>query len=138
MPENSYTLILDGGPDMEYTSEVFRVVQRDIAWQTALDLACMRGLLFQETWQDRRRFSGYMYEKLPDLVRSLSRDGALFRTNFDRGNPYDPENLLEEHQGWSEYEWKDYWDTHQPKSYQTKAPLPSWHLLRWQYVLCNY
>jgi hypothetical protein len=46
MPEDSFTLILDGSPTPKHTSEIFRtVVQRDAAWQTALNLSYSRGLL---------------------------------------------------------------------------------------------
>jgi hypothetical protein len=137
MPEGSYALVLDGNPTPEHTSKVFRVVQRDVAWQAALDLAYSRGLLPEPSWQDPRRRKGYTYEGLPDVVWSLSRNSPLVRTNFDLGpvNEYDTESLLEERRVWSLQDWEKGWATHEPHEFQTAAPLPSWHLLRWGHVI---
>jgi hypothetical protein len=38
MPKDSFTLIIDGNPTSDHTSNVFRVVQCDVAWQAALDV----------------------------------------------------------------------------------------------------
>jgi hypothetical protein len=77
MPSSCYTLVLDGSPNIEHTSEVFRVVQRDIAWQSALDACYARRLLPELSWQERRCRKGYIYEGLPDVVRSLSTSSPL-------------------------------------------------------------
>ncbi|KAF1847202.1 uncharacterized protein K460DRAFT_363309 [Cucurbitaria berberidis CBS 394.84] len=135
MPENSFTLVLDGNPTPEHTSEVFRVVQRDVAWQLALDTCYTRGLLPTPSWLDRRLGVGYMYEGLPDAVRNLSLNGSLIRCNFDPGSPYDVDSLLEEHRGWSAQDWEEGWATHEPSDFQTVPPLPPWHVLRWQNVI---
>jgi hypothetical protein len=135
MPSSCYTLVLDGSPNIEHTSEVFRVVQRDIAWQSALDACYARRLLPELSWQERRCRKGYIYEGLPDVVRSLSTSSPLIRTNFDPGLPVDIEDLLEEHQGWSLEEWEERWAEHEPREFQTKAPLPLWQILRWQYAV---
>jgi hypothetical protein len=137
MSEGSYALVLDGNPTPEHTSEVFRVVQRDVSWQAALDLAYSRGLLPEPFWQDRRRRKSYTYEGLPDVVKSLSRNSPLVRTNFDLGSvyEYDIESLLEERRAWSLQDWGKGWATHEPHKFQTAAPLPPWHLLRWGHVI---
>jgi hypothetical protein len=137
MSEGSYALVLDGNPTPEHTSEVFRVVQRDVSWQAALDLAYSRGLLPEPFWQDRRRRKGYTYEGLPDVVKSLSRNSPLVRTNFDLGSvyEYDIESLLEERRAWSLQDWGKGWATHEPHEFQTTAPLPPWHLLHWGHVI---
>jgi hypothetical protein len=119
MPEGSYALVLDGNPTPEHTSKVFRVVQRDVAWQAALDLAYSRGLFPEPSWRDRRRQRGYTYEGLPDVVWSLSRDSPLIRTSFDLGlvNEYDTESQLEERRAWSLQDWEKGWATHEPHEF---------------------
>ena len=135
MPEDSYILVLDGNPTPRHTNELFRVVQRDMTWQSALDTAYVRGLLPEPSWLERRRHRGYMFEGLPEAVANLSTNGSLIRCNFDPGLPYDVEVMLEEHRGWSLQDWDERWATHEPEEYQTESPLPPWHILRWQYVM---
>jgi hypothetical protein len=58
MPEHSFTLILDGSPTPEHTSDIFRtVVQRDAAWQDALNYSYFglrkRRLLYTCQGQER-------------------------------------------------------------------------------------
>ena len=135
MPRGSYTFVLDGSPNAEHTSEVFRVVQRDVAWQSALDACYARGLLPELSWKERRGCPGYMYEGLPDLLQTLSTQSAHIRTNFDLGHPFSTEDLIEERQGWSQIDWDCGWAEHEPRDFQTKSPLPPWQTLRWQYAV---
>jgi len=100
MPEDSYTLILDGGPTLDHTSRVFQTVQRDVAWQTALDVLYARGSLPTLPWLDRRMRPAYMCEGLPDALRKLSMEHALVQCNFDPGSPHDIESLLQDNIGW--------------------------------------
>ena len=135
MPCDSYTFILDGSPNVEHTSAVFRIIQRDVAWHSALDACYARGLLPELSWKERRSRPGYTYEGLPDLVQNLSTHGTHIRTNFDLGHPFSFEELIEERQGWSQLDWGDDWGEHEPRDFQTKAPLPPWQTLRWQYAV---
>jgi hypothetical protein len=134
MPEGSFTLVLDGNPIPDKTAEVFQVVQRDVAWQKALDLCYARDLL-PYTWLDRRFRCGFIYDALPNALRDISQESSLIRCNFDPGLPQDPEALVAAHNGWSIEEWERAWDTHEPAEYQTVPPLPPWHVLRWRRVL---
>ncbi|CAA9959660.1 hypothetical protein PTMSG1_03076 [Pyrenophora teres f. maculata] len=144
MPKDAFTLILDGGPTPDHTSRVVSsVIQRDLAWQTALDISYTRGLLPKPSWLDRRTCIGYMYEGLPDAMHKLSKESSLIRTNFDFNMPrfdvdspsQDLEKLLEDHRGWTMQEWERGWRTHDPARFQTEAPLPPWHILRWNGVI---
>jgi hypothetical protein len=135
LPEGSYTLIFDGEPTPEKSAEVFDIVQRDAAWQAALDLCYERGLLPQGSWLDRRLRKGYFYDSLLTAIRNLSEDSALIRCNFNPGLPHSAEDLVDEHHGWSLQDWERGWDTHEPREFQTEQPLPPWHVLRWQRVI---
>ncbi|CAE7022156.1 hypothetical protein P3342_004985 [Pyrenophora teres f. teres] len=144
MPKDAFTLILDGSPTPDHTSRVLSsVIQRDLAWQTALDISYTRGLLPKPSWLHRRTRIGYMYEGLPDAMHKLSKESSLIRTNFDFNMPrfdvdspsQDLEKLLEDHREWTMQEWERGWRTHDPARFQTEAPLPPWHILRWNGVI---
>lgn len=136
MPHGCFTLVLDGDPVPELSSRAFHVIQRDVAWQTALDTCYARGILPQPSWLDRRLGTrGFIYEGLPEAVRALSTNSPLIRTNFELPPPYDVEQLLEENRGWSAHYWDISWDSHKPKVFQTEPPLPPWHVLRWGHVI---
>ena len=136
MPSGSFTLVLDGASLPEHTSRVFGVIQRDVAWQTALNICYARGLLPRPSWFDQRlHTTGFMFEGLPEAVGALSMDSPLIRTNFQLSSPCDVEQLLQERVGWSAQDWEEGWATHEPHEFQTEAPLPPWHLLRWQHVI---
>ncbi|KAI4614578.1 hypothetical protein J4E83_007232 [Alternaria metachromatica] len=136
MPHGSFTLVLDGSPVPEHSSRMFRVVQRDVAWQSALDKCYARGILPQPSWLDQRlHITGFMFEGLPEAVEALSMDSPLIRTNFQLSPPCDVEQMLQERVGWSAQDWEEGWATHEPREFQTEAPLPPWHLLRWRHVI---
>jgi hypothetical protein len=135
MPGGSYTLTFDGDPTPEKSAEVFAIVQRDAAWQAALDISYARGSLPQGSWLDRRLRTGYFHDSLPTALRDLSEDGALIRCNFDPGLPHSAEALADEQSGWCLEEWERGWKMHEPREFQTEWPLPPWHVLRWQRVI---
>jgi hypothetical protein len=134
MPEGSFSLVLDGNPIPDKTAELFQVVQRDVAWQKALDLCYARSLL-PYSWLDRRLRQGFMYDMLPEALRDISQGNSLVKCTFDTGLPQDPEALVAAHEGWSVTQWEKAWGTHEPAEYQTEPPLPPWHVLRWRRVL---
>jgi len=136
MPHGSFTLVLDGDPCPELSSRAFRIVQRDVIWQTALDTCYARGHLPQPSWLKRRLLTaGYMFEGLPEAVGHLSMTSPLIRTNFPVESPYDVEQLLRDHEGWSAEDWEYIWELHEPKEFQTEPPLLPWHLLRQGHVI---
>ncbi|KAI4937349.1 uncharacterized protein J4E92_002079 [Alternaria infectoria] len=137
MPEDSFTLVLDGDPTPEHTPQVFRTLQRDATWQNALDACYMRGVLARPSWLYWRMNPGYMYEEFPELVRTLSPISSPVRTNFPLNSAgfYTVERLLKENQGSSLRDWEEGWATHEPEEFQTEAPLLPWHLLHWGNVI---
>ncbi|KAI4665269.1 uncharacterized protein J4E78_002729 [Alternaria triticimaculans] len=134
MPDGSYRLVLDGEPTGDHTSDVFKAVQRDIAWQSALDEAYSRGLLPTPSWLERRLRVGYLYEGLPDIVGTMSDPQSLITCNFDPGSPLVVADMLKERRTWTPLEWAENWDTHEPGEYQTEAPMAQWHTLRYQRI----
>jgi hypothetical protein len=132
MPKDRYTLVLDGSPTPEKSTEVFKIIHRDMAWQRALDLCYARGTLPKPSWLDRRAMPGFHYEILPAVIQSMSEESSLVRCNFDLGSPHSPEAFCSANSGWSTQDWWSGWNSHEPKSFDTEPPLPPWYQLRWR------
>ncbi|KAF5846217.1 hypothetical protein GGP41_003602 [Bipolaris sorokiniana] len=131
MPEGSFTLVLDGDPIPEHTSKVFRIMQRDAAWQAALGLCCSRGLLPKPSSRQRGYNSCFIFEGFPEVMQTLSTTSSLIRCNFDLGVPYDVEAIIENYRDLDWDGWYSQWFSHSPSEFQTEPPLPPWHELRW-------
>lgn len=129
MPVGSFTLVLDGDPAPAQSAQLFQRVQRDAAWQTALSESFDRGLLPDTTYVDKRSRGGYTYEDFPQAMREISKGTCrAVRANFDVGEPWDAEAMIEAHRGWKLEDWDDKWflDTR----FQTAPPLPEWRVVR--------
>ncbi|KAJ0381902.1 hypothetical protein COL922a_013635 [Colletotrichum nupharicola] len=142
MPHGAFSLRLDGGPAPQPCEEIFQtVVQRDVAWQLARDESRRRGYLPARTWIERNgehppRWCssytpaesdfGYMYEGFPRAMRDVAEKKSVVRCNFDVGVPWDVERIVEERRGRGEQEWNEDWFAHDPLSWETVPPLPSW------------
>lgn len=110
MPPGSFTLVLDGNPDPEHSAQLFQRVQRDAAWQTALGESFDRGYLPKTAYHDRRRAYGYFYEGFPQVLREISTGTCrAVRANFDVGEPWDAEAMIEAQREWTLSDWSQNW-----------------------------
>lgn len=111
MPRGSFTLVLNGDPAPEKCTQLFRKVQRDAAWQIALDESFDRGHLPPETaYHERRRIWGYIYEGFPQALQEISAGTCrAIRANFDVGEPWDAEAMIEAHREWTLSDWALKW-----------------------------
>jgi len=148
MPEGSHTLVLDGDPIPNHTANVFRIVQRDAAWQAALDICYSLDVFaFNPSWLNRRLHQAFAFSGLPEMIRTLSTDSAPVRCNFTLHSPFDLDSEVQEllersgnlsghnHQWRWAKDWGTRWIRHNPLEFQTEAPLPPWHMLCWRHVL---
>lgn len=110
MPPGSFTLVLDGNPAPEQCAQLFQRVQRDAAWQIALSESFDRGHLPKTAYHDRRRIWGYFYEGFPQALREISTGSCrAVRANFDLGETWDAEALIEAHREWTLSDWAEKW-----------------------------
>ncbi|KAI4652689.1 uncharacterized protein J4E79_008996 [Alternaria viburni] len=136
MPEGSFKLTLECDSAPEETTEVFNVVQRDAAWQTALDLSYARHLLPQPDWRIRRLRSAYLYEAFPKLLEQVTNgDHPFIHCDFHPGTVCDPEDIIRERRGDSSQQWHQAWFNYTPGEFQTPANMPPWHKLRAGYIV---
>ena len=151
MPE-AITLVLDGDPLPELASYIFRdAVQRDAAWQTALDrtFTAERGARPVDVFY-KRASQMFFFVGFPELLRDMcqqqAQEGAArarapvpgrprcrVRCNFDPGEPWDDGRIAAEieepnrDRAANLDEWEEPWQ--RDVSYQTTPPLPKYHLL---------
>ncbi|KAI4665267.1 uncharacterized protein J4E78_002727 [Alternaria triticimaculans] len=130
MPEGSFKLTFECDSAPEETTQVFDIIQRDAAWQTALDLSYARNLLPQPDWRMRRLRNGYIYETFPQLLQQVTDGQSFIRCDFNPGEVQDPEQIMRELSGYSKEMWETKWHGHTPARFQTLENMPPWHLLR--------
>lgn len=110
MPLGSFTLVLNGNSAPEQCTQIFQRVQRDAAWQIALRESLDRGHLPKLAYHDRRRIVGYGFEDFPQALREISTGTCpAVRANFNVGEPWDVEAMIESHREWTLDDWEDKW-----------------------------
>jgi hypothetical protein len=135
MPSSSYTLVFDGQTNPEKSTAVFNILQRDDAWQIALDERFTPVELSFSLWRDRRNQPSYSFEALPAMLRSITQYSPLIRCNFDPSVARNVD-VIESKQEWTLKEWAIGWLSHEPPEFEAD-PLPSpYHdLRRWRKFL---
>jgi hypothetical protein len=125
MPRGAFTLVLVGNPTPEKTAQVFQTVQRDAAWQSALDESYCRSLVAPSYFR-RQKNRCYHYEQFPQILQDMASRASVIRCTFDLGESMDIEQLLQDHRGWDAEQWDEAWKSHSPEEYHPGPPLPSW------------
>ncbi|CAI0655377.1 unnamed protein product [Colletotrichum noveboracense] len=146
MPAGSFSLVFEGD---SICPQIFRnVVQRDAAWQAAVDLCLERKSLPALSWGERRsdprnnirsralgEYPGrdnmwYLFENFPQAIRDITSGNSIVRCNFDVGEALDPEALVRQHRYWTMDDWKEGWWSHNPESFQPDSG-------SWLQLLCD-
>ncbi|KAF4808233.1 hypothetical protein CGCSCA5_v012615 [Colletotrichum siamense] len=133
MPSGSFSLLLDGQPVPWQCTQVFQlIVQRDAAWQAAWLLSLDRGILPSLSWFDRKgelrgsRVPDLPSEKWPQALRDIAEGNAIVRCNFDVGDSWDVEKIVEDHRQWTVQQWMEGLGKREPSTWEPDAPLPNW------------
>jgi hypothetical protein len=130
MPPQSFKLILDGEPIPEKSIEVFiNVVQRDAAWQTAFEQLCAASTNITK-WTKMVGKNGFAVRGFPEALRAIVAGDSIVECNFDPGREWGPAPLVRTGKSWTMWQWEHYWYDHEPRNFETEAPLPTWHNLR--------
>ncbi|KAF6812014.1 hypothetical protein CMUS01_13158 [Colletotrichum musicola] len=119
MPPGCFTLTLDGDSTC---SEIFQtLVQRDTAWQTAIDLCLERDILPALAWDVRRRDSRnlggrnewYLFEAFPQAIEDILAGRSIVKCTFGLGDAWgetcDVERFIEENKSKTMDEWREAW-----------------------------
>ncbi|KAK0655002.1 hypothetical protein B0T16DRAFT_396019 [Cercophora newfieldiana] len=138
IPE-TITLVLDGGPSPEQMSHVFQeAVQRDAAWQIALDRVTGSPGYDPDKRLWSRGSSAYLFEGFPELLESIRKKepGCRVSCNFYPGDPWTDEQIDEiaEANKDNDDTWAE--NMRRPElAFTPPPPLPDFHSLREEYVL---
>ncbi|KAF5490049.1 hypothetical protein CGCS363_v012703 [Colletotrichum siamense] len=146
MPQGSFTLVFDGDSSC---SEIFKdIVQRDAAWQQAIDICLDRSILPPLRWDVRRRDARhekrgrredrtevfresdnawYVREGFPQAINDIVAGKSIVKCNFWVGDVWDVERLAEENKQWSMQQWKTAWyDQLTTRHFEPDPPSPGW------------
>lgn len=138
MPKDSFTLILDGEPLPDKSTDIFNVVRQDAAVQSALDACIARGLPHMiphalqrwvpdlGLWHIRRMQQCYRFEGLPAVLEDIAANRGNIRCNFPFGPKVDVKELVQRNGKFTLGEWVDYEHESRCIHFETESPLPSW------------
>ncbi|KAK8067288.1 hypothetical protein PG997_014035 [Apiospora hydei] len=99
LPEESFTLILDGDPVPQLSAQIFHEsVSRDLQWSRARAEAILRGLVPDDEFKDNDYDQGWRreYRRFPQAMADIiAGRTSLIRCNFHPGYLGDPEEIIE-------------------------------------------
>ncbi|KAK1714441.1 hypothetical protein BDP67DRAFT_514078 [Colletotrichum lupini] len=129
MPQDAFKLMFVGDSEGDWECEqIFRkIVLRDAAWQEARDECFKRGILPPLSWAERRAgawggsydddaFTGsnplcrcFLFEDFPRAVHELLNGSSLITCNFNPGEAWNLEKIIEKRRSWSLRKWNRKW-----------------------------
>lgn len=128
MPSASFTLVLDGEPDVNTCSDIFQqVVHRDIAWEMAYRQRLAAGDSPPFFFKD-----GFVKEGFPEAMEHLINQTSVLRCNFHPGQFWDTDRihkLTEELSSVPLFLWRAELVRAQPSDIHLPPPLPEWREL---------
>ncbi|KAH8779771.1 hypothetical protein F5883DRAFT_407430, partial [Diaporthe sp. PMI_573] len=128
MPEESFTLVLDGAPGDDVLSDIFmNYIQRDASWQMAWEFASERRNGKAKTGEQEtddhflhlRGSRCYLYKGFPQIVRDIVNNSSkVIRCTFSPGpRLWDVEVELNKYQPQSEETWDELRQHHKAMVY---------------------
>ena len=135
MPLHSFSLVFDGEPTPDRSSEIFEIAQRDAAYQTAFYQFCCQNsihLCWQLTCRREGCFSRSLPQLLTDIVEEKSRISCNFPVSTTR---WDGDLLFEGAQHLNVVEWMNKRIDGVHENLQTSPPLPPWIDLRLEQII---
>jgi hypothetical protein len=135
MPQDSFTLILDGNPRPDLASEIFAVTQQNASWQTAFEksIAWLSSGYAEARWR-----AGYIMDGYPKAIQDIVDGTSLVKCNFRPLPSYGPDDLpnLEIDQSqytdpqWTLFEWARHWYFYPVKDFEVRTHKPDWLEMR--------
>ncbi|KAL7770375.1 hypothetical protein CFE70_000309 [Pyrenophora teres f. teres 0-1] len=95
MPTDVFSLVLDGGETAERTSEVFKTVHRDCAWQKAFEISVTRSHFNIPPDISRWGHRSCGYRGLPKAITDMVQGNSIVKCNFDTGGIWDEQEIEE-------------------------------------------
>ncbi|KAH7165215.1 hypothetical protein EDB81DRAFT_678899 [Dactylonectria macrodidyma] len=103
IPAESFTFVLEGGPDPDFSTNLFQqIIHRDIAWHKAYRASIERGLLVR--WPlllgDTLVSDGF-----PEAMDHLMNRTSLLHSDFNLGHQWNWEDMIEKESGVTTWKW---------------------------------
>lgn len=137
---NSFSLVFDGEPTPDRSSQVFARVKRDAAWQLALDQWYVQKSKTPSFLERRNEDCFcYQFEAFPQIIKDVVERKSFISCNFstDPEISWDADQVLEKNHDFHTIDqWNLKWlKQYQPEHFQTSPPLPAWFDLRLEQAL---
>ncbi|KAF5013076.1 hypothetical protein FDECE_903 [Fusarium decemcellulare] len=132
MPPESFTLVLDGNPAPETTTEIFeRAVHRNLAWASAFepyaDLIEAQIPADEAFWISRIKFG---QNRFKEAITHLVNGTSILHCNFHPGDIWDIQKMVEERQNWDLLAHHYGWEVaSEDETMDIGDALPNWPLL---------
>ena len=135
-PSYSFSLIFDGSPTPERSSEVFEAVKRSAAYQTAWDQIEPKPQPNTFLYTGPDLYHWYTFGAFPQALKDMIEGKSSISCNFFLGGMFDAHEILEQNRNLIDDEWQDKYDRKDNQLYyQTAPPLPPWKDLRLEDVI---
>ncbi|KAI4937305.1 uncharacterized protein J4E92_002035 [Alternaria infectoria] len=142
MPAGAFNLVIDGMPTPETSAQIFNVLQRDAAWQSAYQ-QCVKAPDSQScqlNWVMIRENAAFIIRGFPEALQEICSGKSMVRCNFDTGFAHDVDQIVAQGRTWTLREWRQNWHStgRLQADIHTVAPLPSWlEILREKLLSCT-
>ncbi|KAJ8132176.1 hypothetical protein O1611_g1446 [Lasiodiplodia mahajangana] len=106
MPAQSFRLVVDGSAAPGKAFEVFQRLQRDAAWQEAIETCANLSL------RQMRHSSCWISVHFPEIMRGLASNGSFsfVRCNFSVGDTWDAASIIQENRNIPPDKWGKFWE----------------------------
>ena len=138
MPSQAFTLVLDGSPNLSATARVFKIAQRDAAWQAAFFEAFAPPSVNENSPLWGRMIENYSYimRGFPEAIRDITENtSSIISCNFEPDFSGNDDQLRDIRPSRNLKKWNKKWFAHEPQVFSTEPPLPHWADLRREEVL---
>ncbi|KAL8840901.1 MAG: hypothetical protein Q9170_001165 [Blastenia crenularia] len=99
MPARSFSLVLDGDPAPDQSSEMFEILKEDAAWQVAqlqwyTDQSSRPGFTKPGFFSERYA-TFYLSDAFPQAINDIVEGNSFMSCNFPTGDLFDPKRVLD-------------------------------------------
>ena len=134
VPTGSFSLVFDGNPVPERSSEIFQSVKLAAAWQAAWYQHLRERKEEHDSWKVGMG-PCYYSMAFPQAINSMIEGRSSISCNFFLGDLLDTNEVLEQNRDLTDSEWDDKYSEEEERCFQTSPPLPPWTDLRLEDVI---
>ena len=142
MPRASYSMVIDGDPLRDLSSEVFEEVKHDVAWQLATEKYLEVRHAGQVPLRRWRQHNGYLSEAMPRAIEEIvAGKSSIIRCNFETGDAdaWPVEDMLQRFHFLDEndicFAHTRFTNPRPDGCYETEPPLPTWQEIHASQIL---